>query len=91
MYYGVLIGCAFFGVMLAMCFEKLLVMGATAFMGSYAMAMGVGFYAGNFPQVHLGGQELKSIGMVGYVYLGAIAVATVGCYIFQSKREGVRK
>ena len=91
MYYGVLIGCAFFGVMIAMCYEQFIIIIATAFIGSYAMTMGVGCYAGNFPSVHLGEHAYKSIGMIGYVYLGAIALATVGCYIFQSKREGLRK
>jgi hypothetical protein len=87
MYYGIIIGCAFFGVMLAMYFEQSLIMGATAFLGAYFICMGVGYYAGGFPNVHMAGTSLKNIGGLGYVYLAAIVAGSVGCYIFQLKRS----
>ena len=76
----------FFGV-LFYCFEERIIIVSTAFIGSYLLFYGIGYFAGGFPDTFNIGQSnsysnIESVPHVWYAYFVAILVWTgVGIYV----------
>jgi hypothetical protein len=94
LYYVILIGCGAVCFAVAYKTEHTVIIGATAFIGSYALVRGISLYLGGFPseselhdQIQTGAVNWETFDKKFYIYLGGIVLLTIVSFFYQFKKE----
>lgn len=94
LYWVILIGCAAVCFGVAYKIENTVVVGTTAFVGSYAIIRGISLYLGGFPseselhdQIQKGAVSWETFDKKFYIYLGGIVLLTLISFVYQFKKE----